>query len=661
MKKVVLSFLPMLVFILVIISCQALAAQEEKSIPVQGGQNLSLYKDCCALVVGVGNYDQWPDLPNAVNDAKEVSRFFRQRAFKVKLLTDPGSQELKKALDDFVREAGQEQDRAIVFYYVGHGKSRVIADGTRCDWIIPRDCPLLQDNPQGFDDRAIDLKALVKFSTLLRSKHVLMLFDASFSGTAFSYEPAALKIIDRTSALPVRQYIIAGKEGERISEQSVFKQFLLKGLEGEADLIYDGYITGSELGHYLIDMVEKVTAGWQHPQYAKASDPALAGGDFIFLPVEVKSESVRLFVETDPKDAQVKILNINPRFEQGMELEPGKYHLEVSASGCTTKQEWITLEPGEDKKFEIHLEKEPAKEQEQEPGKAPGKEQGKESGKGENALFNSLGMEFVFIKPGSFVMGSPAGSGGEPDDEKEHRVTISKGFYIQTMEVTMGQFRKFIQATGYGGIESEKKSGCWVKAEGGIWRQKKGIGWDSRRTWESAESAQTERHPVTCVTWNDAQAFIKWLSRKEGAVYDLPTEAEWEYACRAGTITPFSFGRCLSTDQANYDGIGPLFADCQGSYRLARYRPIETGSLAPNPWRLFDMHGNVAEWCQDWYAPYPDGPATDPKGPPEGTERVMRGGHWATDARGCCSARRWSLPPDAASEAVGFRLVVRRR
>ena len=141
--------------------------------------------------------------------------------------------------------------------------------------------------------------------------------------------------------------------------------------------------------------------------------------------------------------------------------------------------------------------------------------------------------------------------------------------------------------------------------------------------------------------------------------YGLPYEAEWEYAGRAGSSTPFAFGRCLSTDQGNYGGIGLLFADCSDVYRINRKRPIRVANLAPNPWRLFDMHGNVSEWCQDWYGGYSPRLVTDPKGASSGTDRVMRGGHWSAKADGCRSAARGRFRPDSASDALGFRLVMK--
>ncbi len=144
-----------------------------------------------------------------------------------------------------------------------------------------------------------------------------------------------------------------------------------------------------------------------------------------------------------------------------------------------------------------------------------------------------------------------------------------------------------------------------------------------------------------------------------GRGYDLPTEAEWEYACRAGTTTPFAFGRCMSTDQANFGGVGPHFSDCQDLHTINRKGPVKAGSLAANPWWLFDMHGNVSEWCQDWYCRFSEDAFTDSKGPSSGTERVMRGGHYFSKADECRSAKRGRFPPDRASNAVGFRLVMR--
>jgi len=171
--------------------------------------------------------------------------------------------------------------------------------------------------------------------------------------------------------------------------------------------------------------------------------------------------------------------------------------------------------------------------------------------------------------------------------------------------------------------------------------------------------------PVEHLSWNDVQPFIHKLNQREGSnTYRLPTEAEWEYAARAGTKTPFSFGRCLSTDQSNYNGNYPLSGCVKGKYRK---RTIAVASFQPNSWGLYDMHGNVWEWCQDWYGDYPSvsWSVTNPTGGPPGDKddrvfyrgRVTRGGSSDSYARHCRSAFRHRLEPNSYSAHMGFRLV----
>jgi formylglycine-generating enzyme required for sulfatase activity len=644
---------PLFVFVLLIFPISVVAENEGISADSPGGQNIYLYKDYHALVVGVGNYDKWPSLPNAVKDARDVSWLLKRLGFEVTLVTDPSSRELKRALDDFVQEAGQEQDRGVVFYYRGNGETRTLAGGPKLGWIIPRDCPLARDDPKGFAGKAISTEVIASYSEQIKSRHVLMLFDSSLSGEVFSIEQPVLKIISDKSLFAVRQYIIAGGEDEPNPDRSVFKRYLFKGLKGEADFIRDGYVTGSELGVYLLDRVVKKTRGRQHTQYGKIGNPELARGDFVFDLKGAELDIGRLFVKTDPEGARVRILNIGPRFHQGMELDSGSYHVEVSAAGHETMKQWIKLEFGEDKTINIQLSKLREERKEEPIARPPGKIL--------DSFTNSMGMEFVGIPPGSFVMGSPGGEIAGIDDEKKHQVTLTKKYYIQATEVTIGHFRQFVEATGHK-TGAETAGGCYV-AKGRRWKKKRGSNWKNPGFGGAAES-QTDDHPVTCITWRDVQAFIDWINQLEGKRFGLPTEAEWEYATRAGTDTPFAFGRCLSTDQANFGGPGQhfsdcKFSDCKGVYRVNRKGPIKVGSLAPNPWKLYDMHGNVSEWVQDWYGPYSDGSVTDPKGLSSGTERVIRGGHWSTDADGCRSAKRGRFLPKIPSNAIGFRLVMR--
>ena len=214
-------------------------------------------------------------------------------------------------------------------------------------------------------------------------------------------------------------------------------------------------------------------------------------------------------------------------------------------------------------------------------------------------------------------MGSPPDEPERFNNETQHKVTLTNGYYMQTTEVTQGQWRA---------VMGNNPSGF------------KECGDDC---------------PVERVSWYDIQNFMKKLNKQEGvSTYRLPTEAEWEYAARAGTITPFSFGDCLSKDQANYDGDNSLTGCPKGEYRG---KTVPVGSFPPNAWGLYDMHGNVWEWCQDWYGKYPEESVTDPVGPGGGEFRVLRGGSWINDGWNVRSAFRFRREPGFRFRFHGFR------
>ena len=256
---------------------------------------------------------------------------------------------------------------------------------------------------------------------------------------------------------------------------------------------------------------------------------------------------------------------------------------------------------------------------------------------------SSIGMKFVYIPSGTFTMGSPAAEEGREKDEVQHQVTLTKGFYMQTTEVTVGQWRVFVKETGYK-TDAETKGGAFVLKDG-EWKTREGYYWDNPGLM------QTDEHPVTCVSYADIRAFVEWLNSKEDFIYRLPTEAEWEYACRAGTTTRFHWGDKADCEKADFGN--------SWTNECKRKKPIKTvkvGSYGPNPWGLYDMHGNVWEWCADWDAPYPAGDVTDPKGPPSGEKRIVRGGSWWSYSRFCRSACRVNNSPDRRFYTLGFRL-----
>lgn len=238
---------------------------------------------------------------------------------------------------------------------------------------------------------------------------------------------------------------------------------------------------------------------------------------------------------------------------------------------------------------------------------------------------NTIGMEFVYIAPGTFWMGSPEDEVGRDIDETRHQVTLTKGYYMQTTEVTQGQWKALL------GNNPSHFINCG------------------------------DNCPVEKVSWDDVQAFILRLNQREGSDgYGLPTEAEWEYACRAGTESRFAFGKCLSTSQANYDGSIQSFEHfLTCPMETNRPQTVAVGSLGKNAWGLYDMHGNVAEWCDDKMGDYPSSSVTDPTSPRLGATRVLRGGSFYSYAKNCRSANRYATTPVDRYHGYGFRLVLR--
>jgi len=231
-------------------------------------------------------------------------------------------------------------------------------------------------------------------------------------------------------------------------------------------------------------------------------------------------------------------------------------------------------------------------------------------------IYKNIRQVLRWIRPGCFMMGSPGAEPERDDDEVFHKVVLTRGYWLAETACTQE-----------------------------LWQAVTG---------ENTSRFKGKQNPVDSVSWDDCAGFLEQLNAIcPGLNFRLPKEAEWEYACRSGTSTPFSFGENITTGQANFDGNYPYGSGPKGEYRN---QTVEVKFFPCNPWGLYEMHGNVWEWCSDWYGDYDPDKGTDPKGPERGEDRVLRGGCWISFGRDVRSACRYRDSPDDRSGFIGLRL-----
>jgi len=261
----------------------------------------------------------------------------------------------------------------------------------------------------------------------------------------------------------------------------------------------------------------------------------------------------------------------------------------------------------------------------------------------------SVSGNMVFLQGGTFTMGSPADEPERMENEGPQRQVTVSGFFMGIYEVTQEEYEEvmLINPSNFKGDNMPVENVNWYEAVEYCNKRSQKEDLTPAYTIDKRQSDPNNTNRLDPFRWTVI------LDRGADG-YRLPTEAEWEYACRAGTTTPFSTGNNITTEQANYDGNFPYNNNPKGTYQK---KPMPVGSFAPNAWGLYDMHGNVWEWCWDWYGSYAIGPQTDPLGPASGSSRVMRGGGWSNSAGRVRSDRRSGDYPYSGTVLLGFRVV----
>ncbi|MFA6571069.1 MAG: caspase family protein [Bacteroidota bacterium] len=254
------------------------------SLKDENGKDVTLYNKSFALVIGVVNYTAgWPSLRGVQKDVEGVKQALEKQGFFVTVVLDPDSKSLDLAYKDFISKYGLDADNRLLFYFAGHGHTIHTAYGEEMGYIVPTDAPNPNTDKNNFLSKAMAMQQIEVYAKQIQSKHVLFLFDACFSGSIFAITRAIPENISYKTSKPVRQFISSGSADETVPDESIFRQQFMSGLDGEADLNNDGFITGTELGEFLTEKVINYSKNNQHPQYGKIRNPFLDKGDFVFL------------------------------------------------------------------------------------------------------------------------------------------------------------------------------------------------------------------------------------------------------------------------------------------------------------------------------------------------------------------------------------------
>jgi formylglycine-generating enzyme required for sulfatase activity len=593
-----------------------------------------------AVIIGINKYANHPDLDTAVKDASEVASILEEKYFfkkeNIMLLTDEKAtrKNIIKKFEDLITLKVNQGDNVFI-YYAGHGWfDKTFEIGYWVTTEATKDkTTFLQNNTVYQTISALNKRKV---------KHIFLVSDSCFSGNFIrKHRDIETDINDdyfyQYYSRPSRNILTSGGD-EVVSDQgkdghSVFAYYFLQQLRNNSF----PYISVKQLGYEVEKMVTRNSN--QKPISKFLHGVGDEDGQFFFINKYSMNNNQKRQYETfnlpDDKEASFDDLfdkanskkravakwtawqsKKNIKFEQLKEIENNRL-----LSSEDTLIAW--------KRFLKDISEQNPFSNEDDHMRAYAKQKITYWENHENETMgtftNRLGMTFVLIKAGRFMMGSPSNESGRESDEKQHEVILTKVFYMQTTEVTQRQWKAVMGSNP-----------SYFKACG-------------------------ENCPVEQVSWEDSQEFIKKINQMGDGYYRLPTEAEWEYAARAGSTTSYYYGNKARCERMNFENDpGSSETKCV-DYIKSRQLPVDSTvpvkSYLSNKFGLYDMHGNVWEWCSDWYGDYPDTSVTDPGGQSEGSNRVRRGGSWYYYAQHCRSAYRNNDSPGYRTSTLGLRLM----
>lgn len=597
-----------------------------------------LYERSFALVIGNSDYrNGWSSLPGVHADVSEVSRTLTKVGFKTLIGVNYSKQQLDSAFSNFIATYGNEQNTRLLFYFAGHGYTVNTSYGDKLGYLVPVDAPLPENGISLFQGKSMEMAQVEIYAKRVQCKHALFVFDACFSGSIFSQTRAISDALSYKTTQPVRQFITSGDENETVPDESVFRKQFTQAISTEvADGNNDGFLTGTELGEFLMKEVIEKTDQKQHPQYGKIRNPALDKGDFVFVidSAFLSDESLLPTLGRIAKMETQGTLHIKSKLS-------GLLYLDDRAVGLLYPDSTISLANIESGKHRLRLEG--VENYSKTIVISPGKIERLTIEPYANTAMHLPFMKMAYVEGGEFLMGN---EGSMYDQRPVHWVEVGD-FEIGVYEVSIRQFGVFVKETGYV-TEAEQGLGKnFIIGKEGKLKETTGLNWKHRPDGRIAKDLSL---PVIYVSWNDAMRFTDWMTDKYPGDFRLPTEAEWEYAARGGSRRKDTFYAGSDyKEEVNRDVV--RHSDSPDLFFMRRKKANELS--------IYDMSGSVAEWCLDWYDKnyYRKSPIEDPTGPNSGKFKVLRGGTWLSQEQYSQVFHRDKTNPNHFGFTDGFRVV----